>query len=169
MSAQASAPATPAPSYAGARQRVLGLSFPLIKAIAYEHQHLLPGSSSWFITACMLVPRFVLAAAIMAMWQPGALRGASRLEIRQGVGLALFAVFGMIFQNDGLQYTSASTSAFLTQIYAILIRFGWRCAGAGCRPRLCGSAALWCWRAWLCWPDLTGAICISVAARSKPW
>jgi drug/metabolite transporter (DMT)-like permease len=98
-----------------------GLSFPLIKAIAYEHQHLLPGSSSWFITACMLVPRFVLAAAIMAMWQPGALRGASRLEIRQGVGLALFAVFGMIFQNDGLQYTSASTSAFLTQIYAILI------------------------------------------------
>ena len=28
---------------------------------------------------------------------------------------------GMIFQNDGLQYTSASTSAFLTQIYAILI------------------------------------------------
>ena len=27
----------------------------------------------------------------------------------------------MVFQNDGLQYTSASTSAFLTQIYAILI------------------------------------------------
>ena len=39
-----------------------GLSFPLIKAIAFEHQHLLPGSSSWFVTACMLAPRFLLAA-----------------------------------------------------------------------------------------------------------
>jgi drug/metabolite transporter (DMT)-like permease len=27
----------------------------------------------------------------------------------------------MLFQNDGLQFTSASTSAFLTQLYAILI------------------------------------------------
>jgi drug/metabolite transporter (DMT)-like permease len=98
-----------------------GLSFPLIKAMAFEHQHLLPASSSWFITACMLAPRFVLAAAIIAVWQRGALRGVTRLEIRQGVGLALFAVCGMVFQNDGLQYTSASTSAFLTQIYAILI------------------------------------------------
>jgi drug/metabolite transporter (DMT)-like permease len=98
-----------------------GLSFPLIKAIAFEHQHLLPGSSSWFVTACMLAPRFLLGAAVLAVWQRGALRGASRLEIRQGVSLALFAVLGMIFQNDGLQYTSASTSAFLTQLYAILI------------------------------------------------
>jgi drug/metabolite transporter (DMT)-like permease len=98
-----------------------GLSFPLIKAIAFEHQHLLPASSSWFITACMLAPRFVLAAAILAVWKRGTLLGVSRLEVRQGVGLALFAVLGMVFQNDGLQYTSASTSAFLTQIYAILI------------------------------------------------
>jgi drug/metabolite transporter (DMT)-like permease len=100
-----------------------GLSFPLIKAIAFEHQRLLPASSSWFVTACMLAPRFVLAAAIMAVWQRGALRGMSRLEVVQGVGLAMFAVLGMIFQNDGLQYTSASTSAFLTQFYAILIPF----------------------------------------------
>jgi drug/metabolite transporter (DMT)-like permease len=98
-----------------------GLSFPLIKAIAFEHQHVLPASSSWFVTACMLAPRFVLAAAILAVWRRGALRGLTPREIRQGVGLALFAIIGMVFQNDGLQYTSASTSAFLTQIYAILI------------------------------------------------
>jgi drug/metabolite transporter (DMT)-like permease len=98
-----------------------GLSFPLIKAIAFEHQHVLPASSSWFVTACMLAPRFVLAAAILAVWRRGALRGLTSREIRQGVGLALFAIIGMVFQNDGLQYTSASTSAFLTQIYAILI------------------------------------------------
>jgi drug/metabolite transporter (DMT)-like permease len=98
-----------------------GLSFPLIKAIAFEHQRLLPGSSSWFVTACLLAPRFVLGAAILLLLQRGALRNLRRLEVRQGVGLALFAVVGMVFQNDGLQYTSASTSAFLTQIYAILI------------------------------------------------
>jgi drug/metabolite transporter (DMT)-like permease len=69
----------------------------------------------------MLAPRFLLAAVIMVIWKPGAMRGMSRLEVRQGVGLALFAVLGMVFQNDGLQYTSASTSAFLTQLYAILI------------------------------------------------
>ena len=69
-----------------------GLSFPLIKAIAFEHQQLLPASSSWFITACMLAPRFLLATAILLVWRRRALRGLSRPEIRQGVGLALFAI-----------------------------------------------------------------------------
>ena len=97
------------------------LSFPLIKALAFTHQHLLPGSGSWFITACTIAPRFVLAAAIVALWQRGALARLSRSEVRQAVGLALFASAGMLFQNDGLQFTSASTSAFLTQLYAIMI------------------------------------------------
>jgi drug/metabolite transporter (DMT)-like permease len=97
------------------------LSFPLIKALAFAHQHLLPGSGSWFITACTIAPRFVLAAAIVALWQRGALARLSRREVQQAVGLALFASAGMLFQNDGLQFTSASTSAFLTQLYAIMI------------------------------------------------
>ncbi|HTT56172.1 MAG TPA: DMT family transporter [Opitutaceae bacterium] len=97
------------------------LSFPLIKAIAFAHQQVVPGSGSWFVTACTLAPRFVLAAAILAAWQRGALRRLSRSEVRQAAGLALFASAGMLFQNDGLQFTSASTSAFLTQLYAILI------------------------------------------------
>lgn len=97
------------------------LSFPLIKAIAYAHQQLLPASNSWFITACTIAPRFVLAAAILAVWQRGALRRLTRGEVRQAIGLGLFASGGMLFQNDGLQFTSASTSAFLTQLYAIMI------------------------------------------------
>jgi drug/metabolite transporter (DMT)-like permease len=98
-----------------------GLSFPLIKAIAFAHQQLLPASGSWFITSCTIAPRFILAAAILAVWQRGALRRLTRSELRQGAGLALFASAGMLFQNDGLQFTSASTSAFLTQLYAIMI------------------------------------------------
>ena len=97
------------------------LSFPLIKAIVFAHQQVVPGSGSWFITACTLAPRFVLAAAILAAWQRSALRRLTRSEVRQAAGLALFASAGMLFQNDGLQFTSASTSAFLTQLYAILI------------------------------------------------
>ena len=98
-----------------------GMSFALIKALAFMHQQLLPASGSWFITVCTIAPRFVLAAAILAVWQRGALRRLTRSEMRQGVGLALFASAGMLFQNDGLQFTSASTSAFLTQLYAIMI------------------------------------------------
>jgi drug/metabolite transporter (DMT)-like permease len=98
-----------------------GLSFPLIKAIAFAHQQVLPASGSWFITACTIAPRFILAAGILALWQRGALRTLTRLEVRQSAGLALFAAGGMLFQNDGLQFTSASTSAFLTQLYAIMI------------------------------------------------
>ncbi len=115
-----------------------GLSFPLIKAIALEHGRLLPGSGSWSVTACMIAPRFVLAAAILALFRRDALRGISRLELRQGAGLASFAVLGMFLQNDGLQYTSASTSAFLTQIYAILIPL-W----LALRRRRLPSATVW--------------------------
>src|ERR1051325_5480148 len=42
-------------------------------------------------------------------------------ECKQGIVIGLFAAAGMLLQNDGLQFTSASTSAFLTQFYAILI------------------------------------------------
>lgn len=45
----------------------------------------------------------------------------TRLEIRQGMLLGVTAGAGMLFQNDGLQFTSASVSAFLTQFYAIMI------------------------------------------------
>lgn len=44
----------------------------------------------------------------------------------------------MLFQNDGLQFTSASTSAFLTQLYAILIPL-W----VALRTRRLPSATVW--------------------------
>lgn len=98
-----------------------GLSFPLVKAIALAHQAVLPASSSWFITACAVAPRFLLGSAVLLLVLGNKLRTFTRLELKQGglIGLALGA--GMLFQNDGLQFTSASTSAFLTQIYAVMI------------------------------------------------
>ncbi len=98
-----------------------GLSFPLMKAIGGIHLHLLPDSGTWFITACTLAPRFTLGAIVLAFLCFPALKTLTPLERKQGVGLGLFAIGGMIFQTDGLLFTTASTSAFLTQFYAIMI------------------------------------------------
>lgn len=98
-----------------------GLSFPLIKAIAHAHEQLLPGSGNWFITAMSIAPRFLLGAAFMWLISLGQMRDASARELKQGVLLGLSASCGMLFQTDGLQFTTASTSAFLTQFYVILI------------------------------------------------
>jgi drug/metabolite transporter (DMT)-like permease len=98
-----------------------GLSFPVIKSLVYEHQQLIPGSGTWFITAMTVAPRFVLGALVLFLIAGRQLRGLTALEVRQGLALGAFAAMGMLFQNDGLQFTSASTSAFLTQLYAIMI------------------------------------------------
>jgi drug/metabolite transporter (DMT)-like permease len=100
---------------------VWGLSFPLIKSLGQLQQQLVPGSSSWLVTACTVAPRFLIAGVVLALF--GARRtGLPRArELRQGLGLALFAGLGLLLQVDGLQYTDASVSAFLTQLYAVLI------------------------------------------------
>lgn len=98
-----------------------GLSFPLIKAVGLTHQQLLPGSGTWFVTACTIAPRFLLATAVLVFVLRKKLGTVTRSEAMQGMLLGLTAGVGMLFQNDGLQFTSASVSAFLTQFYAILI------------------------------------------------
>lgn len=98
-----------------------GVSFPLVKAMAFLQEQLVPGSSSWLITATTLVPRFAFSALLIGGFGFRHLRGITRREWSQAVGMGGFTFLGMMFQNDGLQYTSASTSAFLTQFYAIMI------------------------------------------------
>jgi drug/metabolite transporter (DMT)-like permease len=98
-----------------------GLSFPVIKAILLLHEKLLPAASTWFSTVYTVAPRFLLAMLIMLAFRPRDAWQATFAEWKQGVILGAFAAAGMLFQNDGLQFTAASTSAFLTQFYAILI------------------------------------------------
>jgi len=98
-----------------------GLSFPVIKSLILMNRALWPGAGAWFVTAAALAPRFVLAALVMLLLPR---RGGGRPtpgELKQGLGLGLFAAGGTLFQTDGLQHTEASTSAFITQFYAILI------------------------------------------------
>lgn len=98
-----------------------GLSFPLIKAMVFAHQQAVPESSTWFITAYTVAPRFLMAAIVLLILLWPKLRTITRLEFRQGALIGVTAGIGMLFQNDGLQFTSASVSAFLTQFYAIMI------------------------------------------------
>ena len=98
-----------------------GLSFPLIKTILLLHEKLVPAAGPWFSTIYTVAPRFVLAVAVLMVLKPRAWRGVTRGELKQGGVIGLFAAVGMLFQNDGLQFTAASTSAFLTQFYAIMI------------------------------------------------
>jgi drug/metabolite transporter (DMT)-like permease len=98
-----------------------GLSFPVIKSIASMNRALLPGAGPWFVSAMALAPRFVLAALIVMVFRRRGESPLTRSEIRQGLGLGVFAAAGTFLQSDGLQYTEASTSSFLTQFSAILI------------------------------------------------
>jgi drug/metabolite transporter (DMT)-like permease len=68
----------------------------------------------------MQVARFGLGTLILL---PFALRvrKPNRLEIRQGLWLALWGGTGMALQADGLAHTAASTSAFLTQAYCVIL------------------------------------------------
>ena len=101
-----------------------GLSFPLIKAIVLLHEKLVPAAGTWFSAIYTVAPRFLLGSVLLIAWE--LVRGrrplaCTRGEAKQGVTIGLFAAAGMLLQNDALQFTAASTSAFLTQFYAILI------------------------------------------------
>jgi drug/metabolite transporter (DMT)-like permease len=97
------------------------LSFPTMKALIQTQQVILPQASSWFLSAICISWRFGLSALCIALWSWRSLRGLTRLEIEQGIGLGVFGAGGILLQMDGLVYTAASTSAFLTQCYAVLI------------------------------------------------
>lgn len=96
------------------------LSFPVMKALALEQQRLLPGVGRWFFTSLSVLIRFGVCGLLMLplAWRGGRFK---IREIEQGLVLALFGGLGILFQMDGLSYTAASTSAFLTQGYTVLI------------------------------------------------
>lgn len=97
-----------------------GLSFPLIKALQMEQAIRVPDAGSVFLSTWIQCARFGLGALLLL---PFVLRGGkpTRLEWRQGIRLAALGGVGMILQADGLAYTDASTSAFLTQGYCIIL------------------------------------------------
>ncbi|MCX6876610.1 MAG: DMT family transporter [Verrucomicrobia bacterium] len=102
-----------------------GLSFPLMKALHLEQAARLPEATTAFLSAWMQIARFGMAAVILL---PFVVRRGrpTRLELRQGLWIALWGGLGMGIQADGLAHTEASISAFLTQAYCIFLPL-WAC------------------------------------------
>jgi drug/metabolite transporter (DMT)-like permease len=96
-------------------------SFPVMKALSLEQQKLLPGANTWFLTSLGVMYRFGAAGVVMLFLCWRRAEKISRLEIEQGLWLAVFGAGGILFQMDGLAYTEASTSAFLTQCYCVFL------------------------------------------------
>ncbi len=97
------------------------LSFPVMKGLALYQTILLPGAGSWFISSWCLALRFGLAGVILALVMLPRLKRFTRREAEQAAVLGLITAGGMLLQMDGLSWTEASTSAFLTQGYAVFI------------------------------------------------
>jgi drug/metabolite transporter (DMT)-like permease len=100
---------------------IWGISFPLIKAIWLAQERLVPGPPNFFLASAATVVRFGVAGVIIALFANRTLRRLTRLEFTQGMCLGIFGGLGILFQMDGLAHTPASTSAFLTPFYCILI------------------------------------------------
>jgi len=98
-----------------------GISFPTIKALTILHAQLLPEAGTWFSAIYTVAPRFVLATLILVVMQGRGFWRITKGEWQQGTAIGVFSAVGMLLQNDAIQFTEASTSAFLTQFYAILI------------------------------------------------
>jgi drug/metabolite transporter (DMT)-like permease len=98
-----------------------GVSFPIIKAIMDLDRRMAPGAGTWFVAAGALAPRFLIAALLMLVFRRRAGGLPTRAECLQGLGIGFMTTAGTLLQTDGLQFTAASTSSFLTQFSAILI------------------------------------------------
>lgn len=98
-----------------------GLSFPGGKALLTAAGDALPGRDPWFFSSLMIASRFGLGALLLWLVQPRIFGRTRPSEWRQGLGLGFCGGLGMLFQADGLAFTEASTSAFLTQFASVLV------------------------------------------------
>ena len=123
-----------------------GLSFPVQKMLTMLQQELVPAAGTWFLTSWIICLRSLMAAAVLLLWKPQLLRGMTREEVRQGLLLGLIGGLGLILQADGLAHTNASTSAFLTQAYCVILPM-WHCfsrrIAPGWRLVFCTGLVLW--------------------------
>ncbi|MDB6071947.1 MAG: protein of unknown function transrane [Verrucomicrobiales bacterium] len=123
-----------------------GLSFPVQKMLTMLQQELVPAAGTWFLTSWIICLRSLIAACVLLLWKPKLLRGMTRNEVRQGLLLGLIGGMGLMLQADGLAYTTASTSAFLTQAYCVILPL-WHCFSRrtmpGWRIILCTGLVLW--------------------------
>jgi drug/metabolite transporter (DMT)-like permease len=98
-----------------------GLSFPVAKALLMVQQQAVPAGGLWFLSAQTMVWRFGGAALLMAVIWWRDLARLRWLDVQLGLGIGLTGGLGMLLQMAALDDAKASTVAFLTQFYVLLI------------------------------------------------
>jgi drug/metabolite transporter (DMT)-like permease len=101
-----------------------GASFLLIKIID-DYQS--PLANHWgfkgeFLTSVQLIMRYLVALGLLlpfVAWKTQF--KIKRTELAVGLGTGVFSGLGMLLQTDGLRFTTASVSAFLTQAYCVIL------------------------------------------------
>lgn len=91
-----------------------------MKALNLEQTGRMPEASSVFLSSWLQCARFLCASILLL---PFVIRrnAITKKELSQGLQLAFWGGLAMWLQADALAYTDASTSAFLTQAYCVIL------------------------------------------------
>jgi len=76
-----------------------------------------------FPTFALLAVRFGIATALLAAYFALTKRKVSGYELKTGAFLGFFLFLGYFFQTWGLNYTSATNSAFVTSLFVLMVPF----------------------------------------------
>jgi len=98
-----------------------GLSFPVMRGLELAQGARATGVPFPALGAADMAVRFLLAALLLLPFYGRGLLTISRREWSQAGGLAFFAGAGIYLQTVGLLWTDASVSAFLTQLYTLIV------------------------------------------------
>jgi drug/metabolite transporter (DMT)-like permease len=98
-----------------------GLSFPVMRGLELAQGARAGGVPFPALGAADMAVRFLLAALLLLPFYGRDLLTISRREWSQAGGLAFFAGAGIYLQTIGLLWTDASISAFLTQLYTLVV------------------------------------------------
>jgi drug/metabolite transporter (DMT)-like permease len=98
-----------------------GLSFPLMRGLELAQRANSLGVPDVAIAFADVAFRFGLSIFILLPIVGANLLRVTRREWSQALGLALFAAGGMYLQTLGLAWTDASITAFLTQLFTLIV------------------------------------------------
>lgn len=98
-----------------------GLSFPLLRGLQLAQRAAAPDVPESVVACANMAMRFGVAAIFLLPLYGRDLFRATGREWSQATGLALFASVGLYLQTLGLAWTDASVSAFLTQLYTLIV------------------------------------------------
>lgn len=98
-----------------------GLSFPITRGLELSQRATGAAVSDTALASADIAMRFGIAALILLMIYGRGLVRVSWQEWSQAIGLAVFAGAGLYLQTLGLAWTDASITAFLTQIYTLIV------------------------------------------------